>query len=109
MLNRVPVNIRGMPCKIVFIPDEMFPIAPLPNTSFPSGNPAFRSSFNRGQGSGEACFYQGLRVLKFPSPAGKNKMKMLGGGITIASIENGRLFFISRKDRLNASMLSVRV
>jgi hypothetical protein len=69
-----------MPFKIVFIPDEMFPIAPLPNTSLPSGNPALRSSFNRGQKPGETCFYQGPAGLEIPVSRrqGQNTMKMLG-------------------------------
>ena len=58
VFHRVPVDICSVPFKVFFIPDEMFPIPPLPDAPLPSGHPAFRSSFNRRQGSGETCFYQ---------------------------------------------------
>ncbi len=79
VFHRVPVDICDVPFKVFFIPDEMFPIPPLPDTPLPSGYPAFRSFFNRRQGLGETRFYQGPARLKISISRrqGQDTVKML--------------------------------
>ena len=58
MVDRIEVAVVNVTIEVIFIADEMFPIAPLPNPAFSARSPYVAPRFRRREGFREMAFDQ---------------------------------------------------